>query len=210
MTALHATAALADLPSAFANPVHDAQSVFRRLLEAMARPGRIETIDAAACGTLGRLGISPAAAAVLLTVVDAEVRLWLDDSLRSPRLAQWLRFHAGAQLVERAAEADWLMLAAASATPQLWAEARIGTDEAPHRSATLLIDVPSLGAGAGLALRGPGIETVHTLERCGIAPPFWQARIDSEAEFPRGADLVLACGERIAALPRSTRLTLED
>ncbi|MCW7541332.1 phosphonate C-P lyase system protein PhnH [Aquabacterium sp. A7-Y] len=202
------TPSLADLPAGFADPVHETQQVFRRLLDAMSRPGRIYAVDAARLSPPAGLGA--AAAAVLLSLADPELRVWLCPSYAEGRLADWLRFHTGARIVASPEAADWLVLPAASASPELWSQAGAGTDEAPHTSATLLIDLPQLGDAPRLRLRGPGIEHEHTLAPEGLEAAFWRARIAREADFPRGADLVLACGERLAALPRSTRIALED
>lgn len=201
------TAALADLAPGLANPVHDAQQVFRRLLDAMSRPGRLQTLGASIDPPRG-LGV--AAASVLLTVADPDLRVWFAPGDPAPAQADWLRFHTGARIVATAGEADWLVLSTKDALASLWSEAASGTDEAPHTSATLLLEVTSLAAGPGLRLTGPGIEHQHSLDVGGVAPAFWQERRAREHHFPRGADLVLTCGPRLAALPRSTRIALED
>ena len=72
------------LSPGFADPVADAQSCFRAVLDAMARPGRI-------CIRSGTMAAPPplcaAAAAVLLTLVDHETPLWLDPAAEpAPRL----------------------------------------------------------------------------------------------------------------------------
>jgi alpha-D-ribose 1-methylphosphonate 5-triphosphate synthase subunit PhnH len=198
---------LADLAPGLADPVHDAQQVFRRLLDAMSRPGRIQSIDA---DTLAPpAGLGPAAAAVLLAIADPDLRVWFAPGAHTGPLGDWLRFHTGARIAASPADADWLVLSPADATPALWHTAATGTDEAPHTSATLLLEVPSLANTLGLRLTGPGIEHTQTLAAGGIAPGFWQERVAREADFPRGADLVLTCGHQLAALPRSTRITLE-
>lgn len=198
--------ALADLAPGFEDPVHDAQAAFRRLLDAMSRPGRVQKLAPAAAPA----GLSAATAAVLLSVADPDVTVWLAPTAHVEAQAAWLRFHTGARVATSAAQADWLVLHADAAHADLWRMARTGTDEAPHTAATLLVDVPSLAMAPGLTLRGPGIADRHILAVGGIARPFWGARIAQEPLFPRGADLVLACGTHVAALPRSTRITLED
>jgi len=195
---------LADLAPGFADPVHDAQTAFRRLLDAMSRPGRLQDLPA----TPAPAGFGAATAAVLLSIADPDVSVWLAPSPHAAAQAAWLRFHTGARVVDSAAAADWLVTGTADAA--LWDTVRAGSDEAPHTAATLLVEVPSLADAPGLTLRGPGIADRHTLAVGGAGRAFWSARIAQEGLFPRGADLVLTCGTRLAALPRSTRLTLED
>jgi alpha-D-ribose 1-methylphosphonate 5-triphosphate synthase subunit PhnH len=156
-------------------------------------------------------GCSRAAAAVLLTIADADVRLHLGPAAPS-LLADWLRFHTGVRLAPQEA-ADWLLFDVGDVGVHGFAGWRAGDDEAPHTAPTLLIDVPSLNETAGadavdLRLTGPGIERQHELAVGGLDASFWRQRIAQQAEFPRGVDLVLCCGDRLAALPRSTRVQL--
>lgn len=202
--------ALAELPAGFDDPVHDAQAVFRRLLDAMARPGRLVALPP-------RLGLPalpgeapPAAAAILLALADADVRLHVDA--RAAALARWLRFHTGVRLAGSVHDADWLLVDASDADGAWLAALPAGDDESPHTAPTVLVAVPSLavepGAGIALTLTGPGIEQPATLHAGGLDASFWRQRIAQQAHFPCGADLVLCCGARFAALPRSTRVQL--
>jgi len=104
----------------FADPVRDSQAVFRAVLDAMARPGRVHEVAAPADPPppLGR-----AAAAVLLTLVDAETPLFLDPFAEAAR--DWVLFHCGAPLapVERARFA---------LGPARLASLTAGTDEEPE------------------------------------------------------------------------------
>ena len=204
------TSSLADLAPGLADPVHDAQQVFRRLLDAMSRPGRLQRLDNTAVRVDPPAGLGAATAAVLLTIADPDLRVWFAPGAHAAALAAWLQFHTGARIAATATEADWLVLSADGARPGVWSEAAIGTDEAPHTAATLLLEVPTLSEARGLHLTGPGIEHHHSLDVGGVGTAFWYERQSREHHFPRGADLVLTCGPLIAALPRSTRIALED
>lgn len=195
----------------FAQPVHDAQQVFRAALEAMSRPGRVQPLPAQLLAPLDAPGLSPGLTAVLLSLLDAETRLWLAPSLATADALQYLRFHTGVRLADSPAEADFVVVGAAQARPELWTQLRRGSDEAPQDGATLVLDLVSLrsappGQPGALTLRGPGIETQHTLAVPDVAAPFWRARAALEAEYPRGVDLLLCSGDRLAALPRTTRV----
>jgi alpha-D-ribose 1-methylphosphonate 5-triphosphate synthase subunit PhnH len=203
------SAVLADLGRGFAQPVHDAQQVFRAVLEAMSRPGRVQTLPAKVQQGLEPPGLGRVTTAVLLTLLDAETRAWLHPSLRSDAASAYLQFHTGVMHVDEAPRAHFAVVEADHATPALWRELACGSDAVPQEGATLIVEVPSLEQGPALALRGPGVETVQTLRVGGLHAGFWQARAHLEAAFPLGIELILTCGDRLAALPRSTRVSME-
>jgi len=187
----------ATLTAGFGNPVLDAQACFRAVLEAMARPGRVQRVAAL---PEAPSPVAPAAAAVLLTLADADTPVWLDAGEAAEA---WLRFHAGCPLSEAPGEAAFLL--ACDAPPALRGLAQ-GTEEEPHRSATLVLQVAALEEGTGWRLSGPGIEHEHRLIVEGLPPDFSAQWAANRALFPRGVDLVLCAGDRLAALPRTTML----
>jgi alpha-D-ribose 1-methylphosphonate 5-triphosphate synthase subunit PhnH len=185
------------LTPGFADPVPAAQACFRALLDAMARPGQVRRLAAL---PEAPAPLTPAAAATLLTLADADTPVWTDAG---PAAEQWIRFHAGCPPVADPGTAAFLL--ATGAPPALaWLDA--GTEEEPHRSATLILQVAALEEGSGWTLSGPGIETVHRLRVEGLPPEFAADRAASAAFFPRGVDIVLCAGTRLAALPRTARI----
>jgi alpha-D-ribose 1-methylphosphonate 5-triphosphate synthase subunit PhnH len=187
----------AAMTAGFAEPVLGAQACFRAVLEAMSRPGRVQRVAALpeAPPPLG-----PAAAAVLLTLADADTPVWLDAGAAAEA---WLRFHAGCPIAADPAEAVFVL--ACGAAPALHALSQ-GTEEEPHRSATLVLQVAALEEGAGWRLTGPGIEREHRLLAEGLPPDFAPDWAANRTLFPRGADVILCAGDRLAALPRTTLL----
>jgi alpha-D-ribose 1-methylphosphonate 5-triphosphate synthase subunit PhnH len=181
----------------FADPVLDAQASFRAVLEAMARPGRVLPV---ARPPEPPSPLCPAAAAVVLTLVDAETPLWTDAG---PEAEGWARFHCGCPVVASAGEAAFVL---ALGTPPELAALRAGTEEEPESGATLILQVTSLEAGRGLRLSGPGIEREHRLLVGGLPPGFVAAWGANRARFPRGIDVILCAGDRVAALPRTVRI----
>ncbi|WP_207537132.1 phosphonate C-P lyase system protein PhnH [Sabulicella rubraurantiaca] len=180
----------------FHDLVLDAQSCFRAAMEAMARPGRVQEIPP----TEGLPnGLEPAAAALLLTLVDADTPLWTDAGEEA---RGWIAFHCGAPLV-RPGEAGFALVT--GALPPL-SRFRDGSDEAPQDGATVIVQVQDLVPGEGWRLSGPGIETKHRLRVNGLPEGFvasWEAR---RGTFPRGMDLFLCSGTRLAAMPRTVRI----
>jgi alpha-D-ribose 1-methylphosphonate 5-triphosphate synthase subunit PhnH len=203
----------AGLTPGFADPVHGAQQCFRALLDGMSRPGRVvELAPAAIAGIVPPPPLCAGAAAVLLTLLDAETTVHLAGAFERPALLAWLRFHCGVRDAGRSSAA-FVVVDALHADAALWSTLNAGSDEAPQTSATMLIQVPALAAdpsGLALRLRGPGVKDAQRLAVDGLAPAFWHARVAQQAIAPRGVDLVLVAGMRIAALPRSTRLAVEE
>jgi alpha-D-ribose 1-methylphosphonate 5-triphosphate synthase subunit PhnH len=203
MAPAHQTARNSGLRPGFADPVHGAQQAFRQILQAMARPGTIQD-----CG--GELepppALSPAMAAVCLTLADADAPLWLSSALGTDAAVGYLKFHCNAPVLDNIGRASFV-LADAAGMPALDACAQ-GDDRYPDRSATLVVEVPRLAAeGPGAwVLRGPGIEATAPLATDGLPgdlPARWR---DNAAQYPCGVDLILTCGRRLAALPRTTRI----
>ena len=89
---------LASLGRGFERPAQAAQQTFRSVLEAMARPGRVQTIASSALAGLESPGIGIGPCAVLLSLLDAECSLFIDAALPSDTLSPYLRFHTGVRL----------------------------------------------------------------------------------------------------------------
>jgi alpha-D-ribose 1-methylphosphonate 5-triphosphate synthase subunit PhnH len=182
----------------FADPVLDAQACFRAVLEAMSRPGRVQPIIPPP-----ELppGLSPAAAAVLLTMVDAAtpLRLGAGSAAEAPAIAAWVRFHCGCPLQRDGAA--FVLDPAASLL-----DLDPGTEEEPESGATLILDVAALEEAPGWRLTGPGIRDEHQLRVIGAPAGFLADWARNRARFPRGVDVILCAGTRIAALPRTVRI----
>lgn len=200
---------LAEVGAGFAQPGPAAQQVFRAVLEAMARPGRVQTLAASALAGLDDAGLGRARCAVLLALLDAETAVWLHPGLPQARARAQLQFHSGVRIVPDAARAAFAVVDAAQAGAALWQALPRGSDAVPQDGATLVVEVPSLTRGQRLSLRGPGIESRQELQVEGLDAAFWHERIALERDAPLGIELILTCGDALAALPRSTRVSLE-
>jgi alpha-D-ribose 1-methylphosphonate 5-triphosphate synthase subunit PhnH len=186
----------------FGDPILDGQRVFRAVLTAMAHPGRVVDIQSSLeCPP--PLGV--AATATCLALLDFETPLWLDDAARTPAVTGYLRFHCGVPLVEAPAEACFALAADGARLPALDAFIA-GTVERPDRSATVIVQAKALDGGAGWQLTGPGIATASRLAVRGLPPHFPAELRANRARFPRGVDVILTAGGRLAALPRTTQV----
>lgn len=194
---------IAELPPGFADKVLSAQSTFRSVMDAMARPGSVQRIVpmAGAPGPMMR-----GTAAIALTLFDHDTPLWLDARMvESSDLVKWLKFHTGAPVVRDCSIASFALISDGTALPPLDRFA-LGTSEYPDRSTTVIIQVDSLATGRSFELHGPGIDGVATLQ-ASIKPfdLFERLRVN-EALFPRGIDVVLVADDAVVAIPRTTRV----
>lgn len=192
-----------DLLPGFDNPVHDSQATFRVLLAALSEPGTVRPLPV---GLTGPDPLGPAMTAVVLTLADLDTPLWLDleNPAQAHRVIDYLSFHCGCRVVPAQAEAAFALVTRAEAL-QL-AGFNQGSMEYPDRATTLLVQVPALEGGPRRILRGPGIATTRTLQPTGLPADFDEQWRANGAGFPTGVDLVFCCGERIVALPRTTRI----
>jgi alpha-D-ribose 1-methylphosphonate 5-triphosphate synthase subunit PhnH len=183
----------ATLTPGFTDPVAGAQACFRAVLDAMARPGCVHSVT----GISAPAPLCDAAAAVLLTLVDHETPLWLDPDAAAARA--WIAFHTGASF-GGAAFVMALSLPDLAALPN-------GTDEMPETSATVILQVPTLGSGRRFVLEGPGLRRPTELRVDGLPVDFVSVWQHNHALFPRGVDLILCAGRSLTALPRSVSVS---
>lgn len=190
------------LSGGFSEPVFQSQSMFRMLMDAMARPGTIMSADIE-IGQPDMLGRAAASAA--LTLCDHETPVWLGPALAKSPVGAWLGFHTGAPLTTEKSEARFALLD--RDVPLVsFALFSLGTQEYPDRSTTLIIEVVALGEGDPLILTGPGIAGSTTLAVTGLSNEFRRLWTDNRAVFPRGVDVILTAGPSFACLPRTTRI----
>jgi alpha-D-ribose 1-methylphosphonate 5-triphosphate synthase subunit PhnH len=173
-------------------PVQSARA-FREVLEAMARPGTIRRV----AGAAGPEPLSLAASVALLTLADATTPLHLAGAVDCPAVRDWIAFHLGAPLTT-AALADFAVGTWADLQPV--SRFRIGEPDYPDRSATLIVETDRL-VNHGPALTGPGIAMATWLSL-----PETAAFHANRALFPLGFDCLFTSGDRLAGLPRSTRV----
>jgi len=185
---------ITSLSGGFADPAAQSARSFRGILEAMARPGQIETLE----GACPPAPLSVAGGCALLTLADGTTPVHLAGAADCDAVRDWLRFHIGAPLV--AAQDAAFAIGTWAALSPLHRFA-VGLPDYPDRSATLIVERDHLEP-KGARLTGPGIATEAQLNL-----PEITAFQDNRALFPLGLDFILTSGDRVAALPRSTRVS---
>jgi alpha-D-ribose 1-methylphosphonate 5-triphosphate synthase subunit PhnH len=184
----------------FTDPVGQATQVFRALLSAMAQPARASHINL----DLARVGGAyPASLAILLTLADTDTPVCLLGSAEL-ELATFLRFHCGCPVTDDPRHAALGLISEPLLACRAF-EFPIGSGEYPDTSATIILEVSSLVAGPRRTLKGPGIRSSVEFAPA-VHAEFWSAWHTNTQLYPCGVDVIFACANQIAALPRSSRL----
>ena len=194
---------VAELPAGFADKVLSAQSTFRSVMDAMARPGSVQRIVSSAGAPAA---LMRGTAAIALTLFDHDTPVWLDPLLTATSdVTNWLKFHTGAPVIADSSICSFALVGDAKTLPAL-DRFSFGTNEYPDRSTTLILQVDSLTQGPSIELRGPGIDGTAVLQAAIQPPDLFERLAINAVLFPRGIDVVLVHDNSIVAIPRTTRL----
>jgi alpha-D-ribose 1-methylphosphonate 5-triphosphate synthase subunit PhnH len=193
----------AELRETAFDPLAGAQAVFRRLLEATARPGLVVPLGPVP------LVVPPArvrpACVLLLALMDREVTFAVVGT-DAETVREYLRFNTGAHATA-VSGADFVLV---TASGRDWSAAQRGALDASHERATVVLTPSHVGGAPGgadvtLWLTGPGIVGEAALPLRGLKI-FDLAPLVDHPEFPRGVDVWFAGADgHLAVVPRSTR-----
>lgn len=192
------------LEGAFSDPVLEAQSTFRGVMDALANPGTPrKVITPVLIGS----SMTPELASIVLTLVDHDTSIWLDETLRADQgVLDFIGFHTGATVVAEPEKAGFAFVTGVDCLPPLH-QFGLGTQEYPDRSTTVVLAVPALSGGVELITRGPGIRDHGHISPLGLPGDFVGQWAENRALFPRGVDLLLVADGSVMGLPRSTRIS---
>jgi alpha-D-ribose 1-methylphosphonate 5-triphosphate synthase subunit PhnH len=195
--------ASAELPAGFADKVLSAQTTFRSVMDAMARPGTVRRVVA---GVGAPSSLMRGTAAMALTLFDHDTPIWLDRGMAATSdLAKWLKFHSSAPVIADSSVCSFALVSHGNELPA-FDRFSLGSNEYPDRSTTLILQVESLTEGRVYELCGPGIDGTAILQAV-IEPDDLFERLAINATlFPRGLDVVLVHDDTVVAIPRTTRL----
>ncbi len=183
---------------------HSTQQAFRKVLEALSFPGKINLVDE--CPNDMSPLISQTAL-VCLTLLDSEVTFHVDEE--NSLITKTIHAYTGCHMTD-ASSADFMILPLSSSNEAILNklnQAKIGDLVRPHKSATIILEVESLMSGYKFELKGPGIKETNQLN-CTISPSIIKKRNEMNAEYPLGIDMILIDRHgNVVGLPRTTRMT---
>jgi alpha-D-ribose 1-methylphosphonate 5-triphosphate synthase subunit PhnH len=182
------------------NDVIHGHAVFRVLLQAMSRPGKVYQLPHAASEQHEGMLVG-----LLQCLMDNEVTYCVVAD-EPEALAGAVSRHTGSRQADPGT-ADFLIFRDGGSRG-LVRDAKRGTLEYPDKGATAIYLVEKLGeSGGGATLRGPGIDGVAQPVIEGLAAGELGLLREMNSEFPLGVDAVfldrLGC---ITCIPRSTRI----
>ncbi|MFG2884696.1 phosphonate C-P lyase system protein PhnH [Streptomyces sp. NPDC048297] len=179
------------------------QRDFDALLDVLARPGRVRTLEVPE-------GV-PAVAVAACGLLDVEVHTHV---LAGPGDTEWAEsLHAATSAPRAELPRARTVVALRPVTAEDVDALDVGTPLAPENGARLFASVDALdGEGphdVDLLLSGPGVPdgTERRLRVRGLEPAVLDALARANASFPCGVDVFLVAADgRVAGLPRTTRV----
>jgi len=134
----------------FDHAAFDSNAVFRVLLDAMSRPGRIYDLPVSIATPDG---LNASATATLLAMADMDTTIWLSPSSATKAANDHLKFHCGCPISDDVAQADF---AVARIDDDLSFITRLsmGNAEYPDQSATLILMVDEISNAPAMKLTG--------------------------------------------------------
>lgn len=179
-------------------------SVFRAVLEALSRPGKVVDLPAGVATSV------PPAAVPVLALADLDVSVATFEVGDGPMWASSIRSVTGCRLAP-AADAD-MILAERPPTADEVSSLRVGTAHAPERGARLFVRCDAItegstSAGTTIRIKGPGASAGRTITVIGVGGDVFGALAAANRAFPAGVDTWLVAGDRrMVGIPRSSRI----
>lgn len=188
--------------------VFDAQENFRVLMDCIARPGKILTLES---DINPPQQLNKGAALVAFALLNGDVTFF--NAIGGPEVHDYIRLNTVA--VPASADiADFLFIAGTNSVHHIQS-ANTGDVLYPETASTIVIQVDRILEGKGkdltMELTGPGIETTTIIGIDGIDPGVIHCRKEKCSEFPLGIDLVITDAfDNIICLPRTTLIQVVD
>ncbi|RFA33734.1 phosphonate C-P lyase system protein PhnH [Virgibacillus dokdonensis] len=192
--------------------VHDLQKVYRKLLDRMARPGKLANLQAFQEKVDYEVACHDATLLIAMTLLDGEVSFHVISENKQPveeKIAAYtLARHASME------EADFIIVlqdATEASIIEGMATCKTGNLVDPQYSATWVMESQTpLSNQPQLLLTGPGIERQTDLHTS-FVPSIWQARNEAVQEYPLGIDLIFTDDiMQVACVPRTTTVSVQE
>ncbi len=180
--------------------VFDSQKVFRCLLEAMSNPGRRCSIQLQSKKLFGG---NPDMLALAMTLLDAGVSFCAPEN---PELTEQILLLTHAEPVSLK-EADYIFITSGAQLRAIVENAKEGTLENPHASATLIVNLSDGGENQNVRLSGPGVngQLLKTFPNALVGAV--RLRDEQDYEYPQGIDYIFILPKsELLCVPRLVRM----
>lgn len=191
--------------------VHDIQSVYRKLVHSMSRPGTITNFVEEVEKLEQEQLVFSSTELIARTLLDTEVTF----CIISPRAAEVTSIFTQTTYAKEATvqSADYIFVlgdAVPGALLDTIQAAKAGELNDPHSAATIIVEVNSLFGATELTLTGPGIQTTDSLSM-NLREDWIELRAERNSEFPLGIDLLFTdVDHHVVALPRTTQVVKKE
>ena len=190
--------------------VHDAQSQFRVLLDAMARPGKINYLKDLPISVPE--GLNKSSGIIAFSLLNTDTHFFVAQRAQSETIIDYiyLNTHAAIGSVDTA---DYVFIDGQE-NAELLHHTKTGSLNYPEDSASIIIDVIEISpthqnASLQIKLKGPGIETEKTVFVKGINKEILEIAQEQNSEFPKGIDLIITDKKNaILCIPRSNQFEI--
>ena len=190
--------------------VHDIQSVYRKVLNSMARPGVIEILEEQKKIDI-EVSCNKGTFLVMLMLLDGEVSFNIvsEKSEEITSLISQMTYSKQKNLEE----ADYIFVledASEKSLAEVYKLAKIGTLVDPHKSATIIAEVDYINNDDDLELSGPGIKDKKSLSISGNNKWIKERELKNK-EYPLGVDAIYIDKEyKVVSLPRTTKIKRKE
>jgi len=191
--------------------IHDLQGVYRKVLNAMARPGIIENIKEEAEKVDIELDCFKGTFLLMLMLLDGEVTFNIisENSINVTGIISQLTYAK----VKSLEEADYIFILKDATSKKLgltYEKAKIGDLVNPNSSATIIAEFEEIKEGKDLEFVGPGIKMINQIS-ISDDKSWIKARLEKNQEFPLGIDgIYIDRNANVVCLPRTTQIKEES
>ncbi|MGL6063554.1 MAG: phosphonate C-P lyase system protein PhnH [Fusobacteriaceae bacterium] len=186
--------------------VHDIQKNYRKILDSMSKPGKINEL----ADNIKNLEVHSSLSKEIMTL--AYTLLNIDSNFYSENKEEekYIQLHTFAR-GESVEKSEFIFIdirnEEVDKVLNIMQRASKGTLEAPHEGATLILHVEEIIKSQGLVLSGPGIKDKSDIFVVGLDEKILKNRAEINSEFPLGVDFILIDNSgKIICLPRTTKI----
>lgn len=187
--------------------VFDTQTAFRSIMQALARPGQLQKLDA-----MKKLNppkpLNAATACIGLTLMSQDSLFHVEEQ-QFPQGKEYFSVNTSARFCE-ISEAAFLYIQGQDSTATI-AKAHTGLLEYPETSATVIIDVMAMSEepmadALALNMQGPGVLDEKTVFIKGINPEILGMIQAKNGEYPLGIDVFMTDKKnQVLGIPRTNQ-----
>lgn len=190
------------------NEVFDSQKIFRKILDSMARPGKINNLIDLQISPPQQLNRS--SALIGFALLNSDVSFFSVNN--SNEVNEYLKVNTSSIPSTSVEDADFVFISGKSMS-EIIGNIKKGELEFPEDSATLIIDVDKIekspiDQSCELILKGPGVKSEEILYIKGITDEIFQEIKNANSEYPLGIDVILSDVDgNIICIPRTNNLS---